>query len=64
RALGDLRFQERGEVRSRGLLVACGLLGEPAEAGPDGGEVKLAGVRGASTSSSDEADQPHARNGG
>jgi hypothetical protein len=44
-ALGDLGFQERGEVRGRGLLVACGLRGEGAEACPDCGEVKLAGVR-------------------
>jgi hypothetical protein len=43
-ALGDLGFQERGEVRSRGLLVACGLRGEGAEACPDCGELKLAGV--------------------
>ena len=44
-ALCDLRFQERGEIRGRGLLVACGLLGEPTEACPDGREVQLAGVR-------------------
>ncbi len=28
-----------------GLLVACGLFGEPSEACPDCWEVKLAGVR-------------------
>ena len=44
-ALGHLGFQQRGEISGRGLLLARGLLGERAEAAPDGRQLELDRVR-------------------
>jgi len=41
----DFCFQERGEVRERGLLLAGRFGRERSEPSPDCGEVQLAGVR-------------------
>src|ERR1039458_702585 len=44
-SLTDLGLQQRREIGGRGLLVACRLLGERAEASPDGWELQLERVR-------------------